>query len=222
MEHPRRHRRAPAAPADLAHGRRREHRHCAAVVDEPADEPTLRLLHRTIADSARGHGEPAVQHLHRQAHRAQQPPHPGLAGTTTPREVAEPLVLMLAPLAPHIAEELWTARARRVAGLARLPGGRSGPPGGRRGRDPGADRGKVRARISVPVDADAAVLEAAARSEPKVAELLAGATVRRVVAVPGRLVNFVARLTTVRARTALNPNCSVSGSLLSSSALTGL
>jgi leucyl-tRNA synthetase len=51
--------------------------------------------------------------------------------------------------------------------------------------------GKVRAQVSVPADADAASLEAAARADDKVAGYLDGKTVRRVVAVPGRLVNFV-------------------------------
>ena len=43
----------------------------------------------------------------------------------------------------------------------------------------------------MPADADAAALEAAARADEKVAGYLDGATVRRVIAVPGRLVNFV-------------------------------
>ena len=43
----------------------------------------------------------------------------------------------------------------------------------------------------MPADADAAALEAAARADERVAGHLAGATVRRVIAVPGRLVNFV-------------------------------
>jgi len=51
--------------------------------------------------------------------------------------------------------------------------------------------GKVRGRITVGVDADAAALEAAARADDKVAALLEGVTVRKVIAVPGRLVNFV-------------------------------
>ena len=53
--------------------------------------------------------------------------------------------------------------------------------------------GKVRARIRVPADADEAAMEAAARASAQVAELLAanGAVVRKVVIVPGRLINFV-------------------------------
>ena len=51
--------------------------------------------------------------------------------------------------------------------------------------------GKVRSQVTVPSDADAAALEAAARADEKIAGWLADATVRRVIAVPGRLVNFV-------------------------------
>jgi leucyl-tRNA synthetase len=106
--------------------------------------------------------------------------------------VAEPLVLLLAPLAPHIAEEMW-ARLGHDTSLAWHS-------------FPSADErwlvedtvevavqvnGKVRAQVRVPADADAAALEAAARADEKVAGYLDGATVRRVVAVPGRLVNFV-------------------------------
>jgi leucyl-tRNA synthetase len=51
--------------------------------------------------------------------------------------------------------------------------------------------GKLRATVWVDVDADDAAVEAAARAEPRVAAALEGKTVRRVVVVPGRLVNFV-------------------------------
>ena len=47
------------------------------------------------------------------------------------------------------------------------------------------------ASVTVAVDADAAALEAAARADEKVAALLAGATVRKVIAVPAKMVNFV-------------------------------
>ena len=54
-------------------------------------------------------------------------------------------------------------------------------------------QGKLRSRIVVAADADAAALEAAAAADPKIAELLAGKTIVKVVAVPGRMVNFVVR-----------------------------
>ncbi|TFV89478.1 leucine--tRNA ligase [Blastococcus sp. CT_GayMR16] len=114
------------------------------------------------------------------------------ADKPVPRSVAEPLVLLVAPLAPHVAEELW-ARLGHDESSAWHP-------------FPVADErwliddtvqvavqvnGKVRSQVSVPADADAAALEAAARADEKIAGYLDGATVRRVVAVPGRLVNFV-------------------------------
>ena len=49
----------------------------------------------------------------------------------------------------------------------------------------------MRARIIVATDADPSALEAAARADDKVAALLEGATVRKVIAVPGKMVNFV-------------------------------
>ncbi len=51
--------------------------------------------------------------------------------------------------------------------------------------------GKVRAKVTVAAGASEAEHEAAARAEPRIAELLTGATVRKVVVVPGRMVNFV-------------------------------
>ena len=51
--------------------------------------------------------------------------------------------------------------------------------------------GKVRSRITLPVDADRAALEAAALADPRVQELLAGQAPKKVVVVPGRLVSIV-------------------------------
>jgi leucyl-tRNA synthetase len=114
------------------------------------------------------------------------------ADSPVPRAAAEPLVLLVAPLAPHLAEELWS-RLGHTDSVAWAP-------------FPVADErwlaedtvqvavqvnGKVRAQVTVPADADAAALEEAARADERVAAQLAGKTVRRVVAVPGRLVNFV-------------------------------
>ena len=51
--------------------------------------------------------------------------------------------------------------------------------------------GKLRGRVNVPADSDAAATEAAARQDPKLAELIAGKTIVKVVVVPSKLVNFV-------------------------------
>jgi leucyl-tRNA synthetase len=51
--------------------------------------------------------------------------------------------------------------------------------------------GKLRGVVEVPAGADQAEAEAAARAEDRVAKALDGKTVRRVVYVPDRLINFV-------------------------------
>ena len=109
-----------------------------------------------------------------------------------PRSVAEPLVLMLAPLAPHIAEELWS-RLGHEATLAYAP-------------FPTADErwlvaetveypiqvnGKVRSRMTVPANADGDAVREAALAEEKIAAALDGRSPRKVIVVPGRLVNVV-------------------------------
>ncbi|MDR1999521.1 MAG: class I tRNA ligase family protein, partial [Frankiaceae bacterium] len=109
-----------------------------------------------------------------------------------PREVVEPMALMLAPLAPHLAEEIWS---------------RLGHPDSLAWRDfPQADpalltedlievpvqvAGKVRAVLSVPAQITSAQLGVAALAEQKVVAAIGGKSVRRVIVVPGRLVNIV-------------------------------
>ena len=109
-----------------------------------------------------------------------------------PEEVATPLAKMLAPLCPHMAEELWS---------------RLGNPGTITYEDfPTADasllasdtieipvqiNGKVRTRLVVTVGMSQDELKAAARADAKVQELLAGTTPKKEIIVPGRLVNFV-------------------------------
>ena len=68
------------------------------------------------------------------------------ADTPVPRSVAEPLVLLVAPLAPHIAEELWARLGHDESlGLAPVPGGRRALAGRRHraGRRPGQRQGAV-------------------------------------------------------------------------------
>ncbi|MGH9258560.1 MAG: class I tRNA ligase family protein, partial [Acidimicrobiales bacterium] len=109
-----------------------------------------------------------------------------------PRAVVEPLVLLLAPLAPHVSEELWS-RLGHPDSLAAEPFPEADPAllVDDTIEIPVQINGKVRTRVHVPADADADTVEAVARADANVAVLLEGATVRRVVAVPGRLVNFV-------------------------------
>ena len=109
-----------------------------------------------------------------------------------PRAVAEPLVLMTAPLAPHIAEELWSRLGHAVS-LAHGPFPQADPAllVDDTVEYPIQVKGKVRARITVAADAPAADIEAAALADEKIVELLAGVAPRKVVVVPGRMVSIV-------------------------------
>jgi leucyl-tRNA synthetase len=109
-----------------------------------------------------------------------------------PRRAAEVLVLLLSPLAPHLGEELWQ-RLGHTKSLAYEPW-------------PAADpallvsdevtlviqvNGKRRDEITVPADADEAAVREAVLASEKVRRHLDGRTPRKVIVVPGRLVNVV-------------------------------
>jgi leucyl-tRNA synthetase len=102
------------------------------------------------------------------------------------------LILMLAPLAPHVGEELWE-RTGHTESLtyAAFPEADPAELVDEQAEIPVQVNGKVRGRITVPSAASDADVEATARADARVAALLEGATVRKVVVVPGRLINFV-------------------------------
>jgi leucyl-tRNA synthetase len=162
------------------------------VADGRPDDETLRALHRTTAAVREGmetlrFNTSIARITELNNHLTARFGHGG-----APRAAVEPMVLMLAPLAPHVAEELW-ARLGHDTSLAWEPFPEADPAFlvEETVEIPVQLNGKVRTRIEVPADADAAVLEAAARADDRVVALLADSTVRKVVAVPGRLVNFV-------------------------------
>jgi leucyl-tRNA synthetase len=162
------------------------------VTDAEPDTETLRVLHRAIAGvhadyTALHYNTAAAKLIELNNHLTKV-----YGATGVPRSVAEPLVLMVAPLTPHVAEELW-ARLGHERSLAHGP-------------FPVADErylvadtveypiqinGKVRSRVTVPADADREQVEAAALAEEKVVAALDGGSPRKVIVVPGRLVNVV-------------------------------
>ncbi|MEE2851210.1 MAG: leucine--tRNA ligase [Actinomycetota bacterium] len=164
------------------------------VVDGPAHElatDTLRALNRTVAGVAEDYAAlrnntAAAKLIEYTNHLTKE------HRDAVPRAAVEPLVLMLAPLAPHMAEELWLRLGHQTS-LAHGP-------------FPVADpaylvddtieypvqvNGKVRGRVLVAADADQDTLKAAALADEKVQAFLAGANPRKVIVVPGRLVNLV-------------------------------
>lgn len=160
-----------------------------AVTDAAPDRDTLRVLHQTIQkvtkdtdglsfNTAIAAMMEFVNHVTKL--------------TARPKAVLEPFVLLLAPYAPHVAEELW-----RVLGhtdtLAYAPWPPFDP---ELAKDdeievPVQVNGKLKARLKVPAEIDDAALEAAARADATVSAQLAGKTVKLVKVVPRKLVNFV-------------------------------
>ncbi|AEG44738.1 leucyl-tRNA synthetase [Isoptericola variabilis J7] len=159
------------------------------VTDDEPDAATLRALHRAIADV-----RTEMEHMR---------PNTAIAKLITynnhltgldrvPRAAVEPLVLMVAPVAPHIAEELWE-RLGHETSLAREP-------------FPVADerylvedtvtcvvqvKGKVRGRLEVAPSISEEDLTAAALAEPNVVRAIGGAEVRKVIVRAPKLVNIV-------------------------------
>jgi leucyl-tRNA synthetase len=165
----------------------------AAHVSDDAPSPELeRLLHRTIASVRDGMETlrfntsiARITELNNALTQAY--PHGG-----APRQVVEPLVLMLSPLAPHAAEELWS-RLGHPDSLAWEPFPEADPTllVEETIELPVQINGKLRAVIVVPASADPTAMEQAARADERVAAALDGRETKRVITVPGRLVNFV-------------------------------
>lgn len=109
------------------------------------------------------------------------------------REAVESVLLLLNPITPHICHELWHALGHDTD-IEATPW-------------PEADakamvedeklvvvqvNGKVRAKITVAADADQETVKAAAQAQENVQQFTEGKTIRKVIYVPGKLVNIVA------------------------------
>jgi leucyl-tRNA synthetase len=159
--------------------------------EQRLDTATLRALHRTIAGvsedyAALRNNTAAAKLIEYTNHLTKE------HRDSAPRAAVEPLVLMLAPLAPHLAEELWL-RLGHTTSLAHGPFPQADPAYlvDDTVEYPVQVNGKVRGRVVVAADADDDTLKAAAMADDKVQAFLAGATPRKVIVVPGRLVNLV-------------------------------
>ena len=105
---------------------------------------------------------------------------------------AQEYVLLLAPLAPHLAEELW-ARLGGPYSVHTQPWPAAGEQPAERATVELAVQvaGRLRDRIVVPAGADDEAVRAAALASPRVRAILADRPPRRVIVVPGRVVNIV-------------------------------
>jgi leucyl-tRNA synthetase len=114
------------------------------------------------------------------------------AGGELGRDLVEPLVVLLAPFAPHFAEECWE-RLGHGETVFRASWPAFDP---ELARDPEVElvvqvNGKVRARLMLAAGTPEAEAVARARAEPAVRKFLDGNEIRKIVFVPDRLVNLV-------------------------------
>lgn len=166
----------------------------SSVSDDALTDEDLKALHRTIAGVHENYAElrdnTAVAKLIEYVNYLTKTYSAGAA----PRAAVEPLVQMLSPVAPHIAEEMWEILGHSegityevfpewdekwlVDDTIELPV---------------QVMGKLRGRINVAADASREDIEAAALEEPNVASHIEGKTVAKIIVVPGKMVNIVAK-----------------------------
>jgi leucyl-tRNA synthetase len=159
------------------------------VQDSPPSSAQLQSLHQTIAkvtdDIENLRFNTAIAALMEFTNTATKWP-------TLPRDIAELFVLILAPLAPHIAEELWERLGHEDSlAYAAWPEADAALLKTDTIEVPVQVNGKMRGRIEIPADATEDLVLKLAREDSNVARNLEGKQVTRAIYVPGRIVNFV-------------------------------
>ncbi len=161
----------------------------SALTDDQPDDDLNRILHKTIQkvghdieafkfNTAIGQMFDFVNTLTRQEKR--------------PRSAIEPFVLLVAPFAPHLAEELWQKLGHTESlAYAPWPEYEEALTKENQIEVPVQINGKIRSRITVAADADEAAVEAVARADTKIAAAIEGKTIRKIIVIKGRLVNMV-------------------------------
>ena len=164
------------------------------VTDAPLDAATEHALHATITAVRRDFGQlrfnTAIARLMELVTAAARLSADG----GLPRALADPLVLMIAPLAPHIGEELW-ARLGHPPSVAYAPFPVADPALAETSvvTVPVQVNGRTRFRIQVAAGLGAAAVEEAVRAHPEYGRWTAGGRIERMVIVPDRIVNIVVR-----------------------------
>jgi leucyl-tRNA synthetase len=161
----------------------------AKLCDEASSKDQLIALHQTIAkvtDDIEGlRFNTAIASLMEFTNAA-------VRWQALPREIAEQFVVLLAPLAPHIAEELW-ARLGATDSLTYVRWPQADPAYLERDtfEVPVQVNGKVRGRIEIPADASEDEVLDIARADNNVKRHLGDHEIKRAIYVPKRIVNFV-------------------------------
>ncbi|MCJ2027766.1 leucine--tRNA ligase [Methylobacterium sp. J-067] len=168
---------------------------CAATGDGASDLALRKAAHRALAsvgeDVERLRFNRCVAHIYTLANALDE----GLRGAATraaAKEAAGILVQLIAPMMPHLAEECWTALGRDgLVAAAPWPEAEAGLLVEDEITLPVQINGKKRADVTVPRDADAKAVEAATLALEAVQKVLEGKAPRKVIVVPGRIVNLV-------------------------------
>jgi leucyl-tRNA synthetase len=153
------------------------------------DRETLRLVHKTVKKV--GDDIEAMRFNTAVSAMMILVKHLG-ALAAVPREAARTLALLMSPFAPHIGEELWQRLGGRTT-LAYEPWPSFDP---ELVKDDLVEigvqvNGKVRGAVTLAADAPEAVAREAALADPKVAAHVLGKTVKKLVYVPGRIINVI-------------------------------
>jgi leucyl-tRNA synthetase len=162
------------------------------LTDEEPSEAMLHVLHKTIKkvsrDTDRLEFNTAIAQMMIFLNEAS-----GL--TTLPRKLWTPFVLLLAPYAPHLAEELW-ARLGHPPSISRVPWPEwiEALTAEELVEIVFQVNGRIRARENMPPGTADTELREKALAHEKIREILAGKEIRKVIVVPNKLVNIVAAL----------------------------
>ncbi|WP_371652677.1 MULTISPECIES: leucine--tRNA ligase [unclassified Streptomyces] len=160
------------------------------VTDAEPDEATLRALHKAIdgagGDLAEMRFNTAIAKI------TELNNHLTKAGGALPRSVAEPLVLLVAPLAPHIAEELWRKLGHQDSVVHQdFPVANPAYVVDETVTCVVQIKGKVKARLEIPPTISDEELEKLALADEAVVAALGGAGIRKVIVRAPKLVNIV-------------------------------
>ncbi|MFD2551200.1 leucine--tRNA ligase [Bizionia sediminis] len=108
------------------------------------------------------------------------------------REILEPLLVLIAPYAPHIAEELWEQLGNKTSiTTAAFPDFNESYITESTKNYPISFNGKMRFTLELPLDMDKDAIEKAVMTHEKTIAQLAGRSPKKVIVVPGKIVNIV-------------------------------
>ena len=163
-----------------------------------SEQDLRRLTHRTIqvatADIEAFHFNTMLARLMEMSNALMKVRETPLWGMPAWNEALEALVLMLAPLAPHVAEELWARMGQPYSVHTRpWPAYDEALAALEEVEIPVQINGKVRGQLRIPVDLPEEEVRRQALALERVQAFLAGQEVVRVIVVPNRLVNIVVR-----------------------------